>query len=155
MKITDIICLISESSLIKILILEIKDEYNNISLWIGGGSSRSILLYFGLQDQCFYKLLKLMLIFYDYVFYFFILRGLWSFVSKRKHLLSTLLRLEFIVLRLFFYIFCVFISYFELYFLMYFLTFGVCEGALGLGILVSMIRRHGNDYFSSFSILQC
>nr|YP_009648988.1 NADH dehydrogenase subunit 4L [Tramea virginia]QDA21700.1 NADH dehydrogenase subunit 4L [Orthetrum testaceum]QDA21713.1 NADH dehydrogenase subunit 4L [Tramea virginia]WJK72302.1 NADH dehydrogenase subunit 4L [Crocothemis servilia servilia] len=96
-----------------------------------------------------------MLMFYDYVFYFFILSGLWSFVSKRKHLLSTLLSLEFIVLSLFFYIFCVFISYFELYFLMYFLTFGVCEGALGLGILVSMIRSHGNDYFSSFSMLQC
>lgn len=96
-----------------------------------------------------------MLIFYDYVFYFFILRGLWSFVSKRKHLLSTLLRLEFIVLSLFFYIFYILVFYYELYFLIYFLTFGVCEGALGLGILVSIIRSHGNDYFRSFRILQC
>nr|QYC36469.1 NADH deshydrogenase subunit 4L [Sympetrum striolatum] len=96
-----------------------------------------------------------MLMFYDYLFYFFMFSGLWSFVSKRKHLLSTLLSLEFIVLGLFFYIFFVLAFYFELYFLMYFLTFGVCEGALGLGILVSMIRSHGNDYFSSFSMLQC
>nr|YP_010261329.1 NADH dehydrogenase subunit 4L [Libellula quadrimaculata]UIB40236.1 NADH dehydrogenase subunit 4L [Libellula quadrimaculata] len=96
-----------------------------------------------------------MLIFYKYMFYFFILSGLWSFVSKRKHLLSTLLSLEFIVLGLFFYIFFVLLFYFELYFLMYFLTFGVCEGALGLSILVAMIRSHGNDYFNSFNMLQC
>nr|YP_009515644.1 NADH dehydrogenase subunit 4L [Nannophya pygmaea]ATL58832.1 NADH dehydrogenase subunit 4L [Nannophya pygmaea] len=96
-----------------------------------------------------------MLLFYDYMFYLFVLSGLWSFVSKRKHLLSTLLSLEFIVLSLFFYVFCVLLFYFDLYFLMYFLTFGVCEGALGLGILVSMIRSHGNDYFSSFNVLQC
>lgn len=96
-----------------------------------------------------------MILFYDFIFIFLILRGLWSFVSKRKHLLSTLLSLEFIVLRLFFYIFFVLLSYFELYFLMYFLTLGVCEGVLGLGILVSIIRSHGNDYFRSFNILQC
>nr|YP_010131262.1 NADH dehydrogenase subunit 4L [Pantala flavescens]QPQ74969.1 NADH dehydrogenase subunit 4L [Pantala flavescens]QPZ75910.1 NADH dehydrogenase subunit 4L [Pantala flavescens]UPX00829.1 NADH dehydrogenase subunit 4L [Pantala flavescens] len=96
-----------------------------------------------------------MLLFYDYVLCVFILSGLWSFVSKRKHLLSTLLSLEFIVLSLLFYIFFVLLFYSDLYFLMYFLTFGVCEGALGLGILVSMIRSHGNDYFSSFSLLQC
>nr|YP_010024744.1 NADH dehydrogenase subunit 4L [Pseudothemis zonata]QOQ35032.1 NADH dehydrogenase subunit 4L [Pseudothemis zonata] len=96
-----------------------------------------------------------MLLFYDYLVIFFILSGFWSFVSKRKHLLSTLLSLEFIVLVLFFYVFYNLINYFELYFLMYFLTLGVCEGVLGLGILISMIRSHGNDYFSSFSMLQC
>nr|YP_009648962.1 NADH dehydrogenase subunit 4L [Acisoma panorpoides]QDA21648.1 NADH dehydrogenase subunit 4L [Acisoma panorpoides]UKM30536.1 NADH dehydrogenase subunit 4L [Acisoma panorpoides] len=96
-----------------------------------------------------------MLLFYDYLFYLLIFSGLWSFISKRKHLLSTLLSLEFIVLSLFFYVFFIFVFYFELYFLMYFLTFGVCEGALGLGILVSMIRSHGNDYFTSFNMLQC
>jgi NADH-ubiquinone oxidoreductase chain 4L len=38
---------------------------------------------------------------------------------------------------------------------MFFLTFRVCEGALGITVLVSLIRTHGNDYFNSFSILQC
>nr|AUN88090.1 NADH dehydrogenase subunit 4l [Somatochlora hineana] len=89
------------------------------------------------------------------MFYIFFISGFWSFISKRKHLLSTLLSLEFIVLSLFFYLFFLFLFYYSLYFLMYFLTFGVCEGALGLGILVSMIRSHGNDYFSSFNMLQC
>nr|YP_010703199.1 NADH dehydrogenase subunit 4L [Chlorogomphus shanicus]WCO11401.1 NADH dehydrogenase subunit 4L [Chlorogomphus shanicus] len=97
-----------------------------------------------------------MLIFYNIIFFVLIFSGVCSFVSKRKHLLSTLLSLEFIVLGLFFYMFFVLIvSYYDLCFLMYFLTFGVCEGALGLSILVSMIRTHGNDYFNNFSMLQC
>nr|YP_002860167.1 NADH dehydrogenase subunit 4L [Davidius lunatus]ACB48049.1 NADH dehydrogenase subunit 4L [Davidius lunatus] len=97
-----------------------------------------------------------MLIFYQLTFFFFSLGGVWSFVSKRKHLLSTLISLEFIVLGLFFYIFFVFVmEYYDLCFLMYFLTFSVCEGALGLSILVSMIRTHGNDYFNTFNMLQC
>jgi NADH-ubiquinone oxidoreductase chain 4L len=82
--------------------------------------------------------------------------GVISFISSRKHLLSSLLRLEFIVLSIFFFFFF-FLNFFnfELYFTIFFLTFSVCEGALGLAILVSLIRTHGNDYFNSFSILQC
>nr|YP_009487676.1 NADH dehydrogenase subunit 4L [Anopheles sawyeri]AWB98390.1 NADH dehydrogenase subunit 4L [Anopheles sawyeri]AWB98780.1 NADH dehydrogenase subunit 4L [Anopheles argyritarsis] len=82
--------------------------------------------------------------------------GCLVFVSNRKHLLSTLLSLEFMVLSLFIFLFFYlnFMNY-ELYFSMFFLTFCVCEGVLGLSILVSMIRTHGNDYFQSFSILQC
>jgi NADH-ubiquinone oxidoreductase chain 4L len=89
------------------------------------------------------------------VIFIFII-GLLSFISGRKHLLSTLLSLEFIVLRLFFiiYFFLNLLSC-ELYFTILFLTFRVCEGALGISILVSLIRTHGNDRFNSFSILQC
>nr|YP_003875599.1 NADH dehydrogenase subunit 4L [Euphaea formosa]ADM33816.1 NADH dehydrogenase subunit 4L [Euphaea formosa] len=97
-----------------------------------------------------------MLIFYKGFFLFFCFMGILSFVGKRKHLLSTLLSLEFLVLSLFFYMFVVLVfNVFDLYFLMYFLTFSVCEGALGLSILVSMIRSHGTDYFGAFSMLQC
>nr|SPP69175.1 NADH dehydrogenase subunit 4L [Luehdorfia japonica] len=76
------------------------------------------------------------------------------FVSKHKHLLVVLLSLEFIVLSIFFF-FVIYLSYIEydMYLLMIFLLFSVCEGALGLSILVSMIRTHGNDYFQSFSLL--
>nr|YP_009270294.1 NADH dehydrogenase subunit 4L [Anopheles albitarsis F Brochero et al., 2007]ADO79000.1 NADH dehydrogenase subunit 4L [Anopheles albitarsis F Brochero et al., 2007] len=82
--------------------------------------------------------------------------GCLVFVSNRKHLLSTLLSLEFMVLSLFIFLFFYlnFMNY-ELYFSMFFLTFCVKEEVLGLSILVSMIRTHGNDYFQSFSILQC
>nr|QHD47896.1 NADH dehydrogenase subunit 4L [Niponiella limbatella] len=87
---------------------------------------------------------------------FLLVCGCWQFVSKRKHLLVTLLSLEFIVLGLFLFLFMYLnILGLELFFTMVFLTFSVCEGALGLSILVSMIRTHGNDYFQTFSILQC
>lgn len=76
------------------------------------------------------------------------------FVLKHKHLLIVLLRLEFIVLRIFFFI-LIFLRRieFDIYILMVFLVFSVCEGALGLSILVSIIRTHGNDYFQGFNIL--
>nr|AST10230.1 NADH dehydrogenase subunit 4L [Abachrysa eureka] len=82
--------------------------------------------------------------------------GVIVYVLKRKHLLSTLLSLEFIVLSLFYMLFMMYLNYnYEYYFTMIFLVFSVCEGALGLSILVSMIRTHGNDYFQSFNILEC
>nr|YP_008081549.1 NADH dehydrogenase subunit 4L [Ascalohybris subjacens]AGK07593.1 NADH dehydrogenase subunit 4L [Ascalohybris subjacens] len=80
--------------------------------------------------------------------------GCLSYTLKRKHLLSMLLSLEFIVLSLFFMLIIYLMNYkFEYFFSMIFLTFSVCEGALGLSILVSMIRIHGNDYFQSLNIL--
>nr|YP_005089283.1 NADH dehydrogenase subunit 4L [Libythea celtis]YP_010879511.1 NADH dehydrogenase subunit 4L [Libythea lepita]ADP01770.1 NADH dehydrogenase subunit 4L [Libythea celtis]WHE44875.1 NADH dehydrogenase subunit 4L [Libythea lepita] len=76
------------------------------------------------------------------------------FVSKQKHLLIVLMSLEFIVLSIFFLmlLYLSMISY-DMYMLMVFLVFSVCEGALGLSILVLMIRTHGNDYFQSFNLI--
>lgn len=87
------------------------------------------------------------------IFIIFIIGNL-IFVSKHKHLLIVLLRLEFIVLRIFFFllIYLIFIDL-ELYILILFLVFSVCEGALGLSILVSIIRTHGNDYFQRLNLL--
>nr|YP_002229135.1 NADH dehydrogenase subunit 4L [Corydalus cornutus]ACH89984.1 NADH dehydrogenase subunit 4L [Corydalus cornutus]UFZ12874.1 NADH dehydrogenase subunit 4L [Corydalus sp. 1 YLJ-2021a] len=91
-----------------------------------------------------------------YFFVFMFLCGSWVFVSKRKHLLLMLLSLEFIVISLFMGLMVILSLYnYESYFSMFYLVFSVCEGALGLGILVSMIRSHGNDYFNSFNILKC
>nr|WKU84037.1 NADH dehydrogenase subunit 4L [Ocyptamus dimidiatus] len=82
--------------------------------------------------------------------------GILIFISNRKHLLSMLLSLEYIVLSLFYMLFIYLnMMNFENYFIIVFLTFSVCEGVLGLSILVSMIRMYGNDYFQSFNILQC
>lgn len=76
------------------------------------------------------------------------------FVFKHKHLLVVLLRLEFIVLRVYFFILLYFLNIeYDLYILMVFLVFTVCEGALGLSILVTIIRTHGNDYFKRFNLL--
>nr|YP_010947302.1 NADH dehydrogenase subunit 4L [Smerkata fusca]WGO62327.1 NADH dehydrogenase subunit 4L [Smerkata fusca] len=87
-----------------------------------------------------------------YIVMFFM--GNLIFVSKNKHLLIVLLSLEFMVLGIFFLLLfsLSFINY-DMYMLMVFLVFSVCEGCLGLSILVSMIRTHGNDYFQSFSLL--
>nr|YP_009643489.1 NADH dehydrogenase subunit 4L [Dysdercus decussatus]APO08932.1 NADH dehydrogenase subunit 4L [Dysdercus decussatus] len=82
------------------------------------------------------------------------LSGVLVFCFNHKHLLLTLFSLEYLVLFLYF-IFNIFLmlSGFEIYFILIFLIFSVCEGALGLGVLVSMIRSHGNDYLSSLSVL--
>nr|YP_009185862.1 NADH dehydrogenase subunit 4L [Liogluta microptera]ALO70664.1 NADH deshydrogenase subunit 4L [Liogluta microptera] len=88
---------------------------------------------------------------FSYIMYF---SGLLVFCMKRKHLLLMLLSLEFIVVSLYFNLFIYLSNYnYEYYFCMIFLTMSVCEGALGLAILVSLIRTHGNDYFQTFSIL--
>nr|WMQ77893.1 NADH dehydrogenase subunit 4L [Ourapteryx ebuleata] len=90
---------------------------------------------------------------YIIIIFMFIIGNL-IFVSKYKHLLIILLSLEFMVLSVFFFMLLYLLTLnYEIYMLMVFLVFSVCEGALGLSILVSMIRTHGNDYFKSFNLL--
>nr|YP_009740481.1 NADH dehydrogenase subunit 4L [Lacanobia aliena]QID03220.1 NADH dehydrogenase subunit 4L [Lacanobia aliena]WBK17725.1 NADH dehydrogenase subunit 4L [Jankowskia athleta] len=90
---------------------------------------------------------------YIIIIFMFVVGNL-IFVSKYKHLLIILLSLEFMVLSVFFLFLCYLLMLnYEIYMLMVFLVFSVCEGALGLSILVSLIRTHGNDYFKSFSLL--
>jgi NADH:ubiquinone oxidoreductase subunit K len=66
------------------------------------------------------------------------------------------LELEFVVLVIYFSIYFYLCGFnYSLFFVVYFLVFSVCEVSLGLSILVSIIRSHGNDYFQSYSVLQC
>nr|WES13243.1 NADH dehydrogenase subunit 4L [Fenusa (Kaliofenusa) sp. 1 GYN-2022b] len=80
--------------------------------------------------------------------------GLLSLSINRFYLLMVLLSLEFIVLIIYFQL-IIYLNFFEveLYFSMFFLVFSVCEGVLGLSVLIKMIRVHGNDYFQVLSIL--
>nr|YP_010183492.1 NADH dehydrogenase subunit 4L [Curtos fulvocapitalis]QVG61308.1 NADH dehydrogenase subunit 4L [Curtos fulvocapitalis] len=88
------------------------------------------------------------------IFIFMYIIGLLVFCLKCNHLLLMLLSLEFIVLSLFFGLsMIILILMYESYFLMIFLSFSVCEGSLGLSILVSMVRSYGNDYFNMLNIL--
>nr|AXS65276.1 NADH dehydrogenase subunit 4L [Cerambycidae sp. 6 KM-2017] len=91
---------------------------------------------------------------YIYLALFMSLMGLLMFSMKRKHLLIMLLSVEFVVISIYLNMF-IYFSYlnYEYFFTMIFLTMSVCEGALGLSVLVSMIRSHGNDYILSFSSL--
>nr|YP_010728550.1 NADH dehydrogenase subunit 4L [Helota thoracica]WEA76636.1 NADH dehydrogenase subunit 4L [Helota thoracica] len=85
---------------------------------------------------------------------FMFLSGVLVFSSKRKHLLLMLLSLEFIVLSLYMNMFLYLnVMTYDFLFSMIFLTMSVCEGALGLSVLVSMIRVHGNDYILTMNSL--
>nr|QWC53782.1 NADH dehydrogenase subunit 4L [Carinata rufipenna] len=72
-----------------------------------------------------------------------------SLIFMRKHILLVLISLEFIILSLLLIsvIFCLNSNIFYAYVL--FMTLFVCEGVLGLSIMVNMIRCHGNDYLNS------
>nr|YP_010148417.1 NADH dehydrogenase subunit 4L [Analcellicampa danfengensis]QQV69256.1 NADH dehydrogenase subunit 4L [Analcellicampa danfengensis] len=93
---------------------------------------------------------------FNFVNLFFILyfMGLMSLCFNRFHLLMLLLSLEFIVLVLYMLIiFYLNLYEKELFFSMMFLSFSVCEGVLGLSILISMVRMNGNDYFQVLNFL--
>nr|YP_022496.1 NADH dehydrogenase subunit 4L [Tetraclita japonica]QDL00104.1 NADH dehydrogenase subunit 4L [Tetraclita japonica]QOQ85755.1 NADH dehydrogenase subunit 4l [Tetraclita japonica]BAD20522.1 NADH dehydrogenase subunit 4L [Tetraclita japonica] len=96
------------------------------------------------------------MIFYYTLPMFMFLVGFWMYVSKRKHLMNMLISLEYIVLSVFLFIMMVtFIMGLETYLSLIFLVASVCEGSLGVGIMVGMVRSHGSDYISSFSVLKC
>nr|YP_010936686.1 NADH dehydrogenase subunit 4L [Nesidiocoris poppiusi]WKW91656.1 NADH dehydrogenase subunit 4L [Nesidiocoris poppiusi] len=81
-----------------------------------------------------------------WLIYMLFFSGFVSFCLFRKHMLLTLLSLDYIGLSLFFLIINFLIdSWGELYIILLFLVFLVCEAVLGLSILVGVIRCHGND----------
>lgn len=91
-----------------------------------------------------------------YIVTFFIMyfSSILVFVSKRKHLLLILLRLESSVVALYVGLFFILgETNFEFFFSIIFLTIRVCEGALGLSLLVLIVRVHGNDFILSFDSL--
>lgn len=92
--------------------------------------------------------------FFGLLVIFYVLTGLVVFSSYQKHLLTTLLRLEFIMLNIFL-LFVVILrkENIESYLLLVFLVFRVAEGGVGLSILVSLIRRHGRDIIKSFRVV--
>lgn len=79
-----------------------------------------------------------------------VFRGLIIFSSKREHLLSVLLRLEYISLGIFI-IFLGSLIVRDLFYSLYYLVFTACEGALGLSILILINRVYGGDYFKTFN----
>nr|QVL29053.1 NADH dehydrogenase subunit 4L [Tripetaloceroides tonkinensis] len=85
-----------------------------------------------------------------------VLVGLYVYCSVRSHLLLLLLSLEYMMLGVFFFVF-LYLSGFDCsqWFLVVFLVSSVCEGALGLSVLVSMIRVSGSDYVYTFSLFLC
>lgn len=80
--------------------------------------------------------------------------GNFIYSLNRKHLLIILLRLEFIMLNLFFLIYLYTVSLGNrIYFMVLFIVLRVCEGVLGISILMYIIRIFGNDYVRIFSVI--
>nr|QWL15088.1 NADH dehydrogenase subunit 4L [Xenostrongylus variegatus] len=89
-----------------------------------------------------------------YLFLMMYLIGMIMFCMKHNNLLLMLLSLEFIMLSLYFMVFLYLkVMLYNYFFNMLFLSFSVCEGTLGLSMLVSMVRMTGNDYIMLFSML--
>nr|YP_010853094.1 NADH dehydrogenase subunit 4L [Margaritifera hembeli]WGM81312.1 NADH dehydrogenase subunit 4L [Margaritifera hembeli] len=81
-----------------------------------------------------------------------VMLGCVCLVSQRKSLFGVLLSMEVFTLGVYTMIFSVFWVLGELGSLcLIFLTFGVCEAALGLSVLVSLVRGVGSDYVSSLT----
>jgi NADH-ubiquinone oxidoreductase chain 4L len=80
-----------------------------------------------------------------------IVAGVFIYGVWRKHILISLLRLEYMVLGIYLLFNFVYLGY-SLTLRIGYLTFSACEGALGLTILVGIRRSHGGDYFKSFHI---
>lgn len=90
------------------------------------------------------------------IFIVSILLFTFRFISKRKHLLATLLSLEGLILMIFSLVYISVSTSYGLYnFAMVFLVLAACEGALGLALLVSIVRGYGSDSFNSLNFLQC
>nr|YP_010944834.1 NADH dehydrogenase subunit 4L [Abraliopsis morisii]WMC20986.1 NADH dehydrogenase subunit 4L [Abraliopsis morisii] len=90
---------------------------------------------------------ELMLSVFIYVVGVFVLLFQW------KHILNILLSFEILMLGI---IFSFLLSWGlqsnDYSIMMVIVVFGVCEASLGLSLLVSLIRVHGNDYVSSLSL---
>nr|YP_010853120.1 NADH dehydrogenase subunit 4L [Margaritifera middendorffi]WGM81338.1 NADH dehydrogenase subunit 4L [Margaritifera middendorffi] len=81
-----------------------------------------------------------------------VMLGCVCLVSQRKSLFGVLLSMEVFTLGIYTIIFSVFWILGKLGSLcLIFLTFGVCEAALGLSVLVSLVRGVGSDYVSGLT----
>lgn len=82
--------------------------------------------------------------------------GLIKFIYSKIHLLINLLRLEFISLSIFFLLNYVRIKLiFRSFFSLYLLVIIVCEGVLGLSILIVILFSFRRDYIKIFNRLEC
>lgn len=76
---------------------------------------------------------------------------MWVFSSKRDHLLSALLSIEYVRLGIYLN-FITSLGGSDLFYSLIYLTFTACEGALALSVLVIISRTHGGDYFRTFNV---
>nr|YP_006234451.1 NADH dehydrogenase subunit 4L [Gammarus duebeni]AER12197.1 NADH dehydrogenase subunit 4L [Gammarus duebeni] len=82
--------------------------------------------------------------------------GLFSFVMNYTHLLNSLLSLEFLALMIYWSLSMSVMNIgSDFFFALFFLVMAVCEGVLGLSLLISGAYSHGSDYMKTYSSLSC
>nr|APX39240.1 NADH dehydrogenase subunit 4L [Hypocassida subferruginea] len=82
------------------------------------------------------------------------LSGVFVFLFSFNHFLFILLSLEFIMLSIFLSLYSLFtFNLMNIFFSMIYLTMAVCEGVLGLSVMVSIVRSSGNDNLLSLTSL--
>nr|YP_010478342.1 NADH dehydrogenase subunit 4L [Nesophrosyne sp. 58 GMB-2012]UVI59786.1 NADH dehydrogenase subunit 4L [Nesophrosyne sp. 58 GMB-2012] len=86
------------------------------------------------------------------LFIYMYIMSICSLLLIRKHIFLCLLSLEYVVLSLLMMYSYYFICTSSFYMLIIMMVFFVCEGVLGLSVLVSLIRCHGNDFVMTLSM---
>nr|YP_010454185.1 NADH dehydrogenase subunit 4L [Lusepiola birostrata]QXJ42214.1 NADH dehydrogenase subunit 4L [Lusepiola birostrata] len=84
---------------------------------------------------------------------FIYISGVFILIFQWKHILNMMLSFEIMMLGVIFFFLLswgLFSNDYSL--MMVIIVFGVCEASLGLALLVSMIRVHGNDYVKSLNM---
>lgn len=72
-----------------------------------------------------------------------------------KHLLLTLIRLEFIIINIVLNIYIIFfILNLRFYIILFFICISVCERILGLSVLIFIVRLIGNDYIKILNLIK-
>nr|YP_010478355.1 NADH dehydrogenase subunit 4L [Nesophrosyne sp. 242 GMB-2012]UVI59799.1 NADH dehydrogenase subunit 4L [Nesophrosyne sp. 242 GMB-2012] len=86
------------------------------------------------------------------LFMYMYIMSIFSLLLVRKHIFLCLLSLEYVVLSLLMMYGYYYIYTSSFYMLIIMMVFFVCEGVLGLSVLVSLIRCHGNDFVMTLSM---
>nr|WNR50737.1 NADH dehydrogenase subunit 4L [Phyllidiella sp. c LZ-2021] len=84
-----------------------------------------------------------------------VITSFFTFTKLNSHILILLISLEALMLSLLAFIFAFCLVY-EVSYSMFLvlLTFAACEAALGLSLLVSILRLRGNDFSTSFNSMK-
>nr|YP_010610702.1 NADH dehydrogenase subunit 4L [Luteuthis dentatus]WAP91470.1 NADH dehydrogenase subunit 4L [Luteuthis dentatus]WAP91496.1 NADH dehydrogenase subunit 4L [Luteuthis dentatus] len=84
---------------------------------------------------------------------FMYMSGLVILLMQWKHVLNVMISLEIMMLGvLMSFIFTWGVMSLDYFLIMILVVFSVCEASLGLSLLVSMIRCHGNDYVKMLNL---
>nr|YP_009441847.1 NADH dehydrogenase subunit 4L [Ips sexdentatus]AOY39600.1 NADH dehydrogenase subunit 4L [Ips sexdentatus] len=87
-------------------------------------------------------------------FSLFFVSGLVVYSTKYNHFLIMLLTLEVVVVSIFLFIFYFCSSFsMEVFMSIIYMALSVCEGALGLSLLVLITRVYGSDSVMTFDLL--